>query len=724
MEDIDTRYNDSNRAFLQAFLARGTLTIKEAKPVLAAIFSTATDDEETSAEDVTEDDFHSYVNAANNAISPFDFAIRSTLSQHDRTRIYALVNTTSDPLTQLATTYTADEISYIKRLLDAMFETYNSQRQEVMAIQSTAAARLLKPPTERAHETQNGGATQGSSGQGLTGMAGERVLKDLVQQGWFEKSQAGFYTLSPRALMELKYYLLTTYNGGEDDEDQEEAEERQDKVKLCMACKEIVTIVIINYYDTIEDRRVVSAVEPGYLKKLLPDGPPAEGEKWEDIQKDIETKIMPGLTHWQSPNFMAFFPASSTYPGMLGELYSSAFTAAAFNWLCSPAITELETIVLDWLAELLHLPECYLSSGLGGGVIQGSASEAIVTVMVAARDRYLRDCTWHLEGQAREEAIAAKRGKLVALGSEMAHSSTQKAALITGVRFRTIPTSATDDFAMRGESLRRELEKCWQDGLEPFYLTATLGTTATCAVDNFAEIANVLTGFPQVWCHVDAAYAGAALVCEEYWHLTEHFAAFDSFDMNMHKWLLTNFDASCLYVKNRNHLISALSITPSYLKTDFSGIVTDYRDWQIPLGRRFRALKIWFVMRTYGVSGLKAHIRSHVVLGEIFAGLIRSRPDLFTVLTKPAFALTALNIVSPPPSPASSANHLTKKAYETINARGEIFLTSGVVGGIYAIRVVSANPKTEEKYLRRAFDILVAVAEEVRATEGREGKDE
>ncbi|TVY93335.1 Tyrosine decarboxylase [Lachnellula willkommii] len=370
---------------------------------------------------------------------------------------------------------------------------------------------------------------------------------------------------------------------------------------------------IVNYYDTIEDRRVVSNVEPGYLKKLLPEGPPQDGESWADIQKDMETKIMPGLTHWQSPNFMAFFPASSSFPGMLGELYSAAFTAPAFNWICSPAITELETVVLDWLAKLLNLPDCYLSTSHGGGVIQGSASEAIVTSMVAARDKYLRETTSHLSGLELEDAIAHKR------------------------------------------------------------------------------------------------------MCPEFQHLTAEFEHFHSFDMNMHKWLLTNFDASCLFVRKRKDLIDALSIMPSYLRNEFSdsGLVTDYRDWQIPLGRRFRSLKIWFVLRTYGVNGLQAHIRKHIKYGEVFAGLIKSRPDIFDMISGPNFALTVFKIATKSGGKPEQ-DKLTKEVYELSNKRGEIFLTSGVVEGDYAIRVVSANPLAEERFLHKAFKILVATTEEVR----------
>ncbi|KAA8569966.1 hypothetical protein EYC84_002304 [Monilinia fructicola] len=460
-------------------------------------------------------------------------------------------------------------------------------------------------------------------------------------------------------------------------------------------------------------------VEPGYLKKILPDGPPQEGEGWADIQKDIEAKdhawldtlvypLTPNLNIRayiirQSPNFMAFFPASSTFPGMLGDLYSAAFTAPAFNWICSPAATELETIVMDWLAKLLNLPECYLSSTYGGGVIQGSASEAIVTVMVAARDKYLRETTAGLSGIELEDAIAYKRSKLVALGSEMAHSSTQKGAQILGVRFRTVPVLASNDFAMTGEDLEKVLQECKAQGLEPFYLTTTMGTTATCAVDDFASIAAVLSkhtpaGAPgEVWVHVDAAYAGAALVCPEFQYLTSPLQHFHSFDMNMHKWLLTNFDCSCLYVKKkRKDLIDALSITPSYLRNEFSdrGLVTDYRDWQIPLGRRFRSLKVWFVLRTYGVQGLRAHIRDTLTRGDVFADLVKSRKDLFRIITGPNFALTVMAVV-PKVAGLEAQNQITAEVYELVNKRGEIYITSSVVKGTYAIRVILVET-TEE----------------------------
>ena len=515
--------------------------------------------------------------------------------------------------------------------------------------------------------------------------------------------------------------------------------------------------IVISYNASLPTLPVLATVRPGYLAPLLPDSAPETAEPWPAVQADITSKIIPGLTHWQSPNFMAFFPAGVTYPSLLGELYSAAFTAPAFNWLCSPACTELETVVLDWLAKAMGLPDNFHSRSAngGGGVIQGSASEAIVVVMVAARERYIRETCEEeclMEGsQEMEERIAGLRATLVALGSDQAHSSTQKGASIVGTRFKRIATNFDEDLAITGQRLQTALEECQRDGLEPYYLTTTLGTTNTCTVDRFEEIAEVKKRWPKLWIHIDAAYAGAALICPEYQHYSNTFGLADSFDMNMHKWLLVNFDASCLYVQNRTHLTSTLSVTPSFLqnKATDSGLVTDYRDWQIPLGRRFRALKIWFVMRTYGIDGLQAHISRTIALGNVFYSLVKERSDLFEIVAPPRFALTCFR-VKPTVAAAhrrmsgnadlathatdqstivdsmldqgaqaeADANAATKEIADSINDRGEIFITSSTTAGKCMIRVVSANPNAEEKYVRNAFDIIVRTTEEVLAKTG------
>ncbi|KUI56913.1 Tyrosine decarboxylase 1 [Cytospora mali] len=500
---------------------------------------------------------------------------------------------------------------------------------------------------------------------------------------------------------------------------------------------------IVDYYENITDHSVVSQVEPGYLRKVLPDAAPEEGEPWDVIRQDIDAKIVPGLTHWQSPNFFAFFPCPSSYPSLLGELYSAAFTGACFNWVCSPAVTELETIVLDWLARALGLPPTYRSTGptRGGGVIQGTASESVLTMMVAARDKYLRE-TLPAAGEVGEEELddltMRKRSRMVALASSACHSSTKKAAKILGVRYAAIPVTSATNYALTGPALAETLATCRAKGWEPFFLTATLGTTDTCAAldeftSGFAPVANgdgaTEGGAPtdaddevpprkkgEVWVHIDAAYAGAALVTPEAQSAVgvHHLRRFHSFNTNMHKWLLTNFDASCLFVADRRWLEEAMSAELHVYRNTYSdgGFVTDYRNWQIPLGRRFRSLKIWFVMRNYGVRGLQEYIRRGVKLGELFAGLVEGRRDLFEVLTGPVFALTVFRM-APEAETEERRNELTKKLYEEVNKTGKIWVTGTVLEGKFAIRVMTGNRLTEEGHVRGAFELIQATAERI-----------
>ncbi|KJZ78026.1 hypothetical protein HIM_02663 [Hirsutella minnesotensis 3608] len=374
---------------------------------------------------------------------------------------------------------------------------------------------------------------------------------------------------------------------------------------------------------------------------------------------------MPGITHWSSPGFMAFFACTSSYPAAIADMWSAAFNGAHFNWICSPAVTELEAVVMDWLAP---------------AGASGSASEAIVTVMVAARDRYLAA---HLPSSSSPDALDDDdtwrlRSRLVALGSSSTHSSTKKAAQILGVRFVEVPVGPDSDFAIDGPALSRVLADLDARGLEPFFLTATLGTTDTCAVDAFADIAAVLApraGTPRdVWVHVDAAYAGSALVLDDHKHLAAPFARFHSFNFNPHKWLLTTFDCSALWVRDRAYLVrSSLSIKPPYLRNQLSdsGLVTDYRDWQIPLGRRFRSLSIF---------------------------------------TPARFALVTLRVVGPDPA---AVNARTEALYNRINASGKFFLTSTVIGGNFAIRVSTSVASVRDEHVEQLFDLLVEGAQEL-----------
>ncbi|KAH7206593.1 pyridoxal phosphate-dependent transferase [Fusarium oxysporum] len=473
-----------------------------------------------------------------------------------------------------------------------------------------------------------------------------------------------------------------------------------------------------DYTENVADYRVVSNVKPGYLRPLLPSSPPTDPEPWSAIHQDIESKILPGITHWSSPRFMAFFPCASSYPAALAEIYSNAFNGAHFNWICSPAVTELETIVMDWLAQALGLPECFLSGGSthGGGVIHGSISESLIVNMAAARDRYLASVTAHLPpgSEEKEEALWNLRSRLVALGSSGTHSSTKKVAQVLGVRFATIPVSEADGFSLRGEALAATIENLRARGLEPFFLTATLGTTDVCAVDDFEGIAQALKPTfdtsRDIWVHIDAAYAGAALVLEEYQHLAKAFSSFHSISFSPHKWFLTTFDCTAVWVRHRSWLVQALSIKPPYLRNQFSDdeLVTDYRDWQIPLGRRFRSLKLWFVMRSYGISGLQKHIRNGVDLAESLEDKIDSRRDIFSVFTPARFGLITIRING---ESEQQINDRTEAVYEVINAAGEFYLTATVVNDKFAIRVCTSVTKVEEQHVQRMFDVLVQTAE-------------
>lgn len=522
----------------------------------------------------------------------------------------------------------------------------------------------------------------------------------------------------------------------------------------------------MNYYDNIEQHSVVSQVEPGYLRALVPRTAPEDGEAWDAIRADLDAKIVPGLTHWQSPNFFAFFPCPATYPSLLGELYSAAFSSAAFNWVCSPAVTELETIVLDWLAQLFALPKTYLSTGptRGGGVMLGTASEAVMTAMVAARDKYLAETLPPLAGtdgagdgeegvseEELEDLTMRKRSRLVALGSTACHSSTKKAAKVLGLRYVAVPATSATGFAMTGPALRTTLETCRAKGWEPFFLTAAMGTTDTCAVDDMGAIGEVLAEWSQdfpvassssppgitnhgnnaarsneqevtrrkgeVWVHVDAAYAGSALVTPEARQAVgvHHLAAFHSFNVNLHKWLLTNFDASCLYVADRRPLEAAFNTEQEVYRNAYSddGLVTDYRNWQVPLGRRFRALKVWFVVRAYGARGLREHIRRGTGLCILFAGWLRERADLFEIVTGPVFALTVFRVTGGPDTTEEQRNRWTEQVYDEVNQTGRIWLTSTVLEGKFAIRFMTANHQTEEKHVRGAWELIEATAERV-----------
>ncbi|GAB4830111.1 Tyrosine decarboxylase 2 [Ancistrocladus abbreviatus] len=453
---------------------------------------------------------------------------------------------------------------------------------------------------------------------------------------------------------------------------------------------------IADYYKSIENFPVLSQVEPGYLRELIPDSAPEHPQSLQDVLDDVRGKILPGVTHWQSPDYFAYFPSNSSTAGFLGEMLSAGINIVGFSWITSPAATELEMIVLDWLGKMLKLPEEFLSSGHGGGVIQGTASEAVLVVLLAARDKILR--------KLGKDSLA----KLVVYFSDQAHSSIWKACQIAGIypqNCRMLKTDSSTHYALCPDSLDEIISQDCAAGLIPTLLCATVGTTSSTAVDPLLPLGKI-TRRNEMWFHVDAAYAGSACICPEYRPYIDGIEDADSFNMNAHKWLLTNFDCSALWVKDRNSLIQSLSTDPEYLRNKASEarLVVDYKDWQIPLGRRFRSLKLWMVLRLYGMEGLLSYIRNHIALAKHFEELVR-QDSRFEVVTPRTFTLVCFRLL-PPENNEICGNKLNRDLLEAVNSTGKIFISHTVLCDKYILRFAVGAPLTEERHIIAAWKIL------------------
>ncbi|TYI19627.1 hypothetical protein ES332_A07G177700v1 [Gossypium tomentosum] len=453
---------------------------------------------------------------------------------------------------------------------------------------------------------------------------------------------------------------------------------------------------IADYYKTIENFPVLSQVEPGYLRNLLPDSAPNQPDSFQHVLDDIQAKILPGVTHWQSPNYFAYYPSNSSVAGFVGEMLSAGLNIVGFSWITSPAATELEMIVLDWLAKMLKLPEDFLSAGQGGGVIQGTASEAVLVVLLAARDKVLR--------RVGKDALE----KLVVYASDQMHSSLQKACQIAGIHpenCRLLKATSSTNYALSPEFLSETISQDLTIGLIPFFLCATVGTTSSTAVDPLLSLGKIAKS-NGMWFHVDAAYAGSACVCPEFRHYMDGVEEADSFNMNAHKWFLTNFDCSALWVKDRSAFVQALSTNPEYLKNKASqaNMVVDYKDWQVPLGRRFRSLKLWMVLRLYGLENLQCYIRNHIKLAKHFENLIAQDPR-FEVVTPRIFSLVCFRLL-PVRNDESHGNKLNHQLLDAVNSTGSAFISHTVLSGKYILRFAVGAPLTEEKHVNAAWKVL------------------
>ncbi|XP_075923121.1 histidine decarboxylase-like isoform X5 [Petromyzon marinus] len=421
---------------------------------------------------------------------------------------------------------------------------------------------------------------------------------------------------------------------------------------------------IAAYLTGLRDRPVKPSVRPGYLRPLLPPGPPQQGEPWERIFEDVEQLIMPGIVHWQSPHMHGYFPALNSYPSLLGDMLASGMNCVGFTWASNPASTELQIVMTDWLVDMLSLPDTFRHDhpdGCGGGVIQ-------------------------------------------------AHSSVLKASLMSLVRVRSLPTDL--EFSLRGETLRRAVDEDRAQGLVPFFVCATLGTTGVCAFDNMAELGPICRQ-EGLWLHVDAAYAGTAFLCPELRDPLRGVEFADSFVVNPGKWMMVNLDCVVFWVADKRSLQSTFCVEPHYLQHEHSGSVTDFMHWQIPLTVRFRSLKLWFVIRSFGLDGLQEHVRRTNKLARYFESLVREDPH-FEIPAKSNLGLVVFRLQGP--------NELTETLLRRLNQSQQLFVAPAMAGDKFIIRFAITSQFTTEADVLRDWRLVLQAATDL--LQGSAAKDD
>ncbi|MFM1805478.1 MAG: hypothetical protein RL136_2357 [Planctomycetota bacterium] len=454
---------------------------------------------------------------------------------------------------------------------------------------------------------------------------------------------------------------------------------------------------IADYRESIGRRQVAHLPTPGAIRAQLPSRAPERGEPMHEILADLDRVVMQGIVHWQHPGWLAYFPANSSYESILGELASAGLGVQGMLWSTSPACTELETHVLDWLVHALGLPDRFLSTSAGGGVLQDTASSAALVALVAARER-----ATSFASDAR--GLAATGRTVTCYTSDQAHSSIEKSVRLAGIGrefLRLVPVDAVG--AMRVDLLEREIARDRALGHVPAFVSATVGTTGVNGIDPVEDIAKVCRAHG-VWLHVDAAMSGTAALCDEFRFVNAGAEHADSWCFNPHKWMPVNFDCDALWVADRAELVRALSVLPEYLRNAAteSGKVIDYRDWQVPLGRRFRALKLWFVLRSYGLEGLRALVRSHVEMAQDLAERVRGHARLVLVV-EPRLNLVCIS--------HRNGDAATQQLIDRINAGGRFFVSHCRFHDRLVLRVSIGALATTRAHLAAFTDLLLAEAE-------------
>jgi aromatic-L-amino-acid decarboxylase len=445
-----------------------------------------------------------------------------------------------------------------------------------------------------------------------------------------------------------------------------------------------------DYLRDVHTLPVLPDVRPGDLRRALPTSPPVAAEPFDRIFADFERLIVPGMTHWNHPGFFAYFPANNSPPSILAEMLTATMGAQCMSWLTSPAATELEQVMMAWVAEMLALPAGFT------GVIHDTGSTSTLVALISARER--------------ASASGDRRARLRVYASREAHSSVAKGARLAGYGpdgVRSIPTDA--ELALRADLLAAAIAEDRAAGIVPACVVATVGTTSSTAMDPLAAIGEICRR-EQVWLHVDAAWAGSAAILPELRPMLDGIEDADSFFFNPHKWLFVNFDCSAYYVRDVNALLQAFALTPEYLRTSQDAEVANFRDWGIPLGRRFRALKLWFVLRSYGVAGLQAMLREHIALGHEFAGWVRAEPEYEVLAPSPVglvcFRHRPARIAA---DEAALAAH-NQAILERVNRSGRVFLTHTTLDGRYAIRLAVGQRCTRREHVEEAWRLVSASA--------------
>lgn len=452
------------------------------------------------------------------------------------------------------------------------------------------------------------------------------------------------------------------------------------------------------YFDNIETQQVKPSVKPGDIIRRLPDHPPQHAEDFAQMMRDFDNIIMPGITHWQHPGWHAYFTANNSYPSILAEMLTATLGAQCMSWQTSPAATELEERMMEWLREMTGLPGSFT------GVIQDTASTATLVSLLTAREKASAF-------RINQKGFHKEKSYTIYCSSE-AHSSIERAVKIAGFgskHLRKIPVD--DNFALLPDALEAAIQEDINNRFEPLAVVAAIGTTGSTAVDPLRAIGEICKKY-NLWLHVDAAWAGTALLLPEMRHMIEGIEHVDTFVFNPHKWMFTNFDCSAYFVKDKAALIQTFEILPEYLKTPEGERVNNYRDWGIQLGRRFRALKLWFVIRSFGVEGLQEKIRNHIQWAKDFAGWVDSEPG-FELLAPAPLATVCFRRNPKSTKDEDALNEMNQQFLEKINNHGNIFLTHTKLNGKFTIRFVVGQTNTEKRHVEEAWRLIRKTAEEM-----------